>query len=542
MTETARDRTVRDAALEVLRRSGLTTVFSNPGSTEIPLLAGLPPEFSFVLALHEGSVVGIAAGFAIARAEPALAVVHTAAGLGNAAGAVATARSTRAPLVVLVGQQDRRHLASEPFLAGRLEGLLGSYPVWVVQPPRAEDVPSALARAWHEARSARGPAVVIVPTDDWDHPAADEAALAPLVLRRSMAAIPEDVELLAGMLASARSPALVVGAGADHPRTWEALVELAQRLRCPVFQESFGARAGFPQDHPLFRGHLPSGRSRLRSALAAHDLVVSVGAPVFRQYLFEPGPFAPPGTRLAVVTDDPEEAHRSPVELALLGPLPDLCAQLAGAVPHRGVGPGAASGSDRRATPPPPSSEGGLAPTRVFAALAKRLDPDTVLVEETPSSRPELVSLLPARRPLGFLSAANGGLGFGLPAAVGVRMAAPERPVVAVLGDGSTLYAPQALWTAARYGVGVLVVVLSNGRYAVLDRLVEQQGRGAAPWPGFEEVDVAAIARGLGCEALLVEDADGLDAALDAVVPGLRRSTSPLLLDVRVGCSAGFEP
>src|SRR4051794_38013329 len=154
--------TVRDATLEVLRQCGVKRMFGNPGSTEVPFLIDLPDDLEFVLGLHEGAVVGMATGHAIATGQPALVVLHTTAGLGNAVGALATARANRAPLVVLVGQQDRRHLASEPFLAGRLEGLAGAYPVWEHQPVRPQDVPGAVRRAWHEAAQHRGPAIVVV--------------------------------------------------------------------------------------------------------------------------------------------------------------------------------------------------------------------------------------------------------------------------------------------------------------------------------------------------------------------------------------------
>src|SRR4051794_35954092 len=164
-------RTVREATFDVLRERGLTTIFANPGSTEVPLLAGLPDDLRFVLALHEGSVVGLATGHAIGSGRPALALLHTTAGLGNAVAALATARVNRTPLVVLVGQQDRRHLALEPFLAGRLHGLAGEYPVWADAPVRAQDVPGAIARAYHEAVTGRGPAIVVVPMDDWLAPA-----------------------------------------------------------------------------------------------------------------------------------------------------------------------------------------------------------------------------------------------------------------------------------------------------------------------------------------------------------------------------------
>ena len=518
--------TVREAALEVLRRHGLTTLFANPGSTEVPFLAGLPSDLRFVLGLHEGTVVGMATGWAIARGEPSLALLHTTAGLGNAVGALATARVNRAPLVVLVGQQDRRHLAFEPFLAGKLDGLAGSYPVWSDQPARPADVPGAIARAWHEARDGRGPAIVTVPMDDWAADAAGEPA-APRSVLRAGGVNGSAVDALMAMLESADAPVLVVGAGADDPAAWAGLVRLAERLGCPVWQEAFGARAGFPQDHPRFAGHLPAGRGALRTALAGHDLVLAIGAPVFRQYGYEPGRLVDRGTRVAVVTDDPDEAHRSAADLAVLASPAAVCAALAERVGERDGVLSPAGGAP--AASPPPDGE-PLRATHVLAALADRLPRDVVVVEETPSSRPDLHRLLRAREPLGFLSAAMGGLGFALPAAVGVRLARPDRPVVAVVGDGSSLYAIQALWSAARYRAGVLFVILSNGGYAIMDRLAG--GRG--PWPSFDDVDVAGLARALACPAISVDAYEDVVAAFDEVVPGLATREDPLVLDVSV--------
>lgn len=532
-------RTVRDAAFDVLRAGGLTTIFANPGSTEIALLAGLPGDLRFVLALHEGSVIGMATGWAIARGEPAMALLHTTAGLGNAVGALATARVNRAPLVVLVGQQDRRHLALEPFLAGRLAGLAGEYPVWVNQPARAQDVPGALARARHEAVTGRGPALVLVPMDDWLAPAGDSELAAPAELLQARAADPAAVARLADLLAEAESPALLVGAGADDPDAWAALVVLAERLACPVWQEPFGARAGFPQDHPQFAGHLPPDRPGVRKALAGHDVVLAVGAPVLRQTDFMPGPFVEAGTRVAIVSDDPAEAHRSPVELALLAAPAGVCAALAELVPARDSEP--PPPLHRPQPPPPPGPGEPLLAGHVLAALAERLPPDVVLIEECPSNRPELHARIAARQPLGFLSAAMGGLGFGLPAAIGVRMAQPGRPVVVVVGDGSSLYQIQALWSAARYRAGVLFVVLANGRYAIMDRLAERSGE-AGPWPAFENVDIAALAEGLGCPAVRIEDHVGLLRALDEVLPGLADRDQPLLLDVAVAPDPTSQP
>src|SRR4051812_14898817 len=204
----APERTVREAFFDVLRARGMRRIFSNPGSTEVPLLAGLPDDLEFVLALHEGSVVGMAAGHAIGSGKPALVLLHSTPGLGNAVAALATARSNRAPLVVVVGQQDRRHLAQEPFLAGKLHGLAGEYPVHTDEPVRPQDVPGAIARAYHEAATARGPALVVVPMSDWLEPApAPHEIAAPYRLLRSNAADPDVVEEIAAFLDAAANPA-----------------------------------------------------------------------------------------------------------------------------------------------------------------------------------------------------------------------------------------------------------------------------------------------------------------------------------------------
>ena len=401
MTSPAPEGTVRDAAFDVLRRRGLDRVFANPGSTEISLLTDLPDDLRFTLALHEGSVVGLATGYATATDRPALVVLHTTAGLGNAVGALATARMNRVPLVVLVGQQDRRHLASRPFLTGDLDGLAGAYPVWTHSPPRPQDVPGALDRAFHEALTRRGPAVVAVPSDDWGAPADPRVLPTPVVVRRGRGPEPEAVAELAGLVGAARRPAIVVGADADGAAAWAALVGLAGHLGAPVWQEAFAARAGFPQDHPLFAGHLPPEREALRAALGGHDLVLVVGAPVFRQYQYSPGELVAPGTTVALVTDDAEDLHHSRADLALLADPARTVTALTAALPRVSNGTSLtpdvsmAPSSHQAAILPGPADP--LDAPAVFTALAARLPADAVVVEETPSSRPDLHRLVPAR-------------------------------------------------------------------------------------------------------------------------------------------------
>jgi benzoylformate decarboxylase len=405
--------------------------------------------------------------------------------------------------------------------------------VWTCTPARPQDLPGAIARAWHEARGGGGPAIVVAPMGDWSAAADPDAAGAPERLLAAAAIDAAAAQALADLIEDARSPAIVVGGGADSTEGWAGTVALAERLGCPVWQEAFGDRAGFPQDHPLFAGHLPWRRAQMRAALAGHDLVIVLGAGALRLYLYEPGPFIEPGTRVAVVSAVAEQLHRSAATLALLaqpGPLARAAAALVGQRPFDHE---AAPLHSPPPPPEPPRAGQPLAAGHVLDALARRLPADAIVVEESPSSRPELLERIPARAPLGFVANANGGLGFGITSAIGLRMGAPDRPVVAVLGDGSTLYAIQALWTAARYRVGVLAVVMSNGGYAVMDALARQRD-GAAAWPTFDEVQIGVLARGLGCPARRIERHDELVATLDEVIPGLTDRRAPLVLDVAV--------
>jgi benzoylformate decarboxylase len=271
----------------------------------------------------------------------------------------------------------------------------------------------------------------------------------------------------------------------------------------------------------------------MRAALAPHDLVIVLGAAAMRLYIYAPGPFVEPGTRIAVVSADADQLHRSAAELALLGPPGPLAAAAAEIVGARRYDPAAAPLRTPPPPPPPPVNGEPLRPGHVLAALAERMPAGAMLVEEAPSSRPELIERILTRAPMGYVGGANGGLGFGLAGAIGLRMGAPDRAVVAVLGDGATMYTIQSLWSAARYGVGLLMIVLANGGYAVMDAQARDAGR-SAPWPGFGELRVAQIAEGLGCPARRIAEHGELIAALDEVLPALAQRDEPLLLEVMV--------
>src|SRR5690606_30311733 len=312
--------------------------------------------------------------------------------------------------------------------------------------------------------------------------------------------------------------------------TWEWTNRLATSLGAPVWQEAYASRMGFDQTSPLFAGHLPSGRSALRAALADHDLVLVLGGSAFRQYLYEPGSFVEQGTKVVVVTDDAAEAARSAADLVVMAPVGSVVAVLAQRVTPRGT---RVEPESDRAAVTTPDPDRIPSPRDVFEAVAKRLPAESTYFEESPSTRRELLATLPVRAPSGFLTAAVGGLGFALPAAAGVKLARPDRPVVAIVGDGASLYNIQALWSARRYGAGVLYLVLSNGGYAVMDRLAANAGA-KPPWPGFGEVSIATLAAGFGCPAKRIETTGELHAVLDEVITGLATRGEPLVLDIAV--------
>jgi benzoylformate decarboxylase len=323
---------------------------------------------------------------------------------------------------------------------------------------------------------------------------------------------------------------------------------LAERLECPVWQEPFGGAAGFPQDHRLFAGHLPARRARLRDVLAPFDVVLVVGTGALRQYPYDNGPLVEPGTTLVVVSQDPAEAHRSPAELAVIGDPAAVCTALAGAVTPRTApsGNGASAGartapSRALPTPPPPPAPGEpLRAAHVLAALAERLPRDAIVVEETPSSRPELHARVPIVEPLGFVSA-MGLLGFALPAAVGLRLARPDRGVISVTGDGASLYQILTLWSAGTYHAGVIFLVLSNGGYAIMDRLAERSGA-PGPWPPLTTIDIPALARAQSIDAITITTHTNLLTTFDDLIPSLTSRETPLLVEVVVAQDQHFDP
>jgi benzoylformate decarboxylase len=530
--------TVREAVFEMWRERGMTTMFGNPGSTELPMLTEFPADFRYVLGLQEAVAVGMADGYAQATGRPTVVNLHTAPGLGNGMGAIFNAQANKAPLVVTAGQQHRSLMTLQANLTNR-DAIRMPHPLvkWSYEPPRAQDVPHALARATHLAGLApRGPVFVSIPMDDWSvelGEAETEAVRHQTTRQVSGAALPSAAVLdeLARRLAEASNPAFVAGPDIDASGGWDAAVRLAERARLSVYATPApgGGRIGFPENHPLFQGILPPAVWPVGDALAAHDLVLVAGSSVFPYYPNIPGALLAPGTSLVAITSDHDEAARAPMGEAIVA---DVALTLA-ALAER-VGDGMADG--KRPTPPvraaPEEVEvtDPMSPSTAVRTLAQVFPEDGIVVLESPSGTLALRNQLRLSRPGSYYFSAGGGLGFGMPAAIGVQLACPERPVVCVLGEGSAQYAVQAFWTAAAYQVPVTFLVLRNDEYAILKWFGMLEEIANAPGLDLPALDCVAVASGYGVNARRVSDAEELGVELrNALASG-----GPELIEVRV--------
>jgi benzoylformate decarboxylase len=525
--------TVRDTSYELLRALGMTTVFGNPGSTEQPFLQDFPPDFRYVHALQEASAVAMADGYAQATGRPAHVNLHTAPGTGNGMGNLVTAWHNRTPLVVTAGQQTRQMLLTEPRLASpRATELPLPYVKWSHEPARPQDIPAALMRAYATAvQPPAGPVFLSLPLDDWHQPADPPPQVRTVATR--FAPDPARLREFAGILADSRDPVLVLGAAVDRADGWPAAVALAERLRCPVWSAPAPERAVFPEDHPPFQGVLPFAIGPLAERLRGHDTVLVVGAPVFRYYPHVPGDHLPPGARLLHVTDDPGEAARAPVGDSLLGD-----ARLTAEALYELLPPPRRTPPSPRADPPPPETGVPLSAEAFFATLGGNWPADGVLVQESPSNLAALRRHVRIRRPASYFTMASGGLGFGLPAAVGIALAERDtgrgRPVVAVVGDGSFHYSVQALWTAAQLGLPLVVLVPVNRQYAILKAFAEHKGTPGVPGLDLPGLDVTAIAGGYGCATTVAGTPDEIAAALAAGLRADRPTVVPVPVSTEV--------
>lgn len=522
---------VRDSVFSLLDHHGMTTVFGNPGSTEMGFLNDMPQEFRYILGLQEAVVVSMADGYAQATDGPVLVNLHSAPGVGNAMGSIVNARANRTPLVITAGTQARPMHAMEAFLTNVDGGTLPRPAVkWAGEAARAQDTAAILARAIHEATlPPPGPVFVSQPMDDWDGDVVDAETRHLLTRQVSIGGDlnPSTVGEIVDLLRGAESPLIILGAALDRPQAWHDTVVLAEATGAAVMMAPLESRWSFPGWHPQFRGVLAPAIAPATAQLSGHDVVVVLGAPVFRYYPYLPGELLPDGTRLVHITDDPGQAARAPMGSAVVADPVAAARLLATAAATAGSPP---ASPEHHTEPLATSGPAPLRPTDVFTVLAAVSGPDLAMVNESASNLSTLFECWRPTRPRSLFFSGSGGLGFGAAAAVGVQLGMPDRPVLAVVGDGALQYSVQGLYTAAQYQIPVTFLVMRNQQYAILKWFGEQNDAPDVPGLDLPDLDSVKIAEGYGVPAQAVRETGELEAALRSALA----ADGPRLIEVDI--------
>jgi benzoylformate decarboxylase len=520
--------TVKQATFGLLRAFGIRKVFGNPGSTELPFLSDWPDDIDYVLGLQEASVIGMADGYAQAVRNVGFVNLHSAAGVGNALGNIFTACRNQTPLVITAGQQARSILPLQPFLyAERAAEFPRPYVKFAVEPARAEDVPAAIARAYYVAMQPPcGPTFVSVPIDDWDKPT---QALEARSVTRQLSPDPDAIRGLTEALAASQRPAFVVGPGVDRAEAVDLMVRLAEKTRASVWVSPFSARCSFPETHPQFAGFLHASPGQLSEALRPHDLVVVVGAPVFTFHVEGHAAIFDGGTALFQITDDPDSAAVTPSGTSIIATIkPALAALLEMTTESQRAAP------KGRVLPPPPRASDPILAEFLLHSLNAAMPKDAVLVEEAPSHRPALQNFMPMRGQDSFYTMASGGLGHGLPAAVGIALGRAAARTVCLIGDGSAMYSIQALWTAAQRKLPLTIIVINNSGYGAMRSFSQVMQVRNVPGLDLPGIDFVKIAEGMGCAAERVTKSSELAGALKRCLAHQGTSLVEVMVDSAV--------
>ena len=544
----------KSAFLQILKQEGVSVMFGNPGTTELPLMDGLArePGIKYVLALQEAVAVSMADGYAQASGGIGAVNVHVSPGLGNAMGMLYDAYKAGSPLLLTAGQHDQSFTVTEPILWSELVPLATPYVKWATEIHRLEDLPRIVHRAAKTALAhPRGPVFLSLPVDvlnnERDLDLGTPTRVAPR-LRGDAAAVAETAKLLA----RAERPLIVVGDAVSQGDAIAEVIELAELVGAPVMGECVGSTCTFPFQHPLYAGGMPRLGPQIRAALMRHDVVLSIGADLFTLSLPDDVDPMPPDVTVIHLDVDPWELGKNyPAAVAIhgdpKGTLPDLCEELRRATTKTGhkdaakrrQTAGAAHAQARADLIRRAESDAmqvPISPLSLVHAVSAHTPANAVIVDETISSAQGVRNFFACADAKSFFGLRGGGIGWGLPAAIGVKLALPDRPVIALIGDGSAMYTNQALWTAARENLAVVYVIFNNGSY----RILKQRTHALKGYSAEDDVyvgmaltpaiDYVGLAKSLGVRGERVEKTQDVGPALGRALA----SGGPALIDVKI--------
>ena len=549
--------TGRTAFTKLLAQEGITHLFGNPGTTELAIMEAMSQQsaISYVLGLQESVVVGMADGYARASNKLAACNVHVAPGLGNAMGALYNAKFYGSPVLITAGQQEQGHGLMEPMLYDPLVPIAQPMVKWAVDVTRVQDLPRIVHRAVKVALTPpTGPVFISLPGDILD-------AEAPLDLghptRVDAAVRPSDSALanLADRLLSARNPVLIAGHELATRDALQEAAQLAEILGAAVWQQTVPYAAHFLSEHPAFVGQLTRSQTQVRSWLQPYDLLVCLGADVLRMSVHNPIDALPDGMPIVQISErDWELGKNYPTEIAINANVRETLRALNAVLRSRMTAAQKSTAAARlaeiaknnwsvkraKACEETSKLEGirPMDPKLLMMRLCDALPKNVVVVEEGLTSTFQLLNYLPLRDHQGFFGLASGGIGFAMAGAVGISIALPDRPVVAIVGDGSAMYTIQALWTAAHLRLPITYVIPNNRSYRILkERLVSFRKTDKFVGMDIDDpaIDFVALAQSMGVAARRITDPQDVGPALRESM----QSGGPRLLDVTVANGFG---
>ncbi len=528
-----------DAFLEMLAAAGIRYLFGNPGTTELPLCDAMLTDsrLQYILGLQEVPLMAMADGYAMASGKLSVVNVHICAGLGNAMGMLYNSFRSGTPLLLTAGQQDRRLAFEEPILWGDMLGVVRPWTKWAVEVQRVEDIPSAMRRAMQTALAPpTGPVFLSIPLDLQTESADLDCSPSDPPNPEMLPAAPA-IERAVDVLLAAARPGILVGSRVVERDAVGELVAIAERLGAPVVSESgtTHGRLSFPSDHPLYAQGLPLWSPEIHERLSEFDTLLVVGMDLFRPYVYhEPALAMPKHIRLVHLDEDQYQLGKNyPLAAALWGSTKGGLAALDSALARRMM-PDHIAAARRRADSLAKAHAAErdslrrhaethhdrrpLTPLAAMTAVAKVLPKNAAVIEEAVTTTNTTLERLGAiRDPSGYFGHRGWALGWGLGCSIGVRLAWPDRPVLALLGDGASLYGIQGLWTAARYKIPVTFVIFNNAQYQILkigSRMMHLPEAEAGKFLGMDitepEVDFISLARSFGIAAKRVTEPDEL--------------------------------
>ena len=549
--------TGKHALAQMLAAEGVEYIFGNPGTSETPFLDGLQdfPQLQYIQALQEGTAVGMADGYARATGKPAFANIHIAGGLANGISGLYNAFRGGTPLVLTAGNSDTRMLISEPVLSGDLVEMTRQYTKWSVEIRHASDIPVAIRRAFKEAKTPpTGPVFVSFPWDTLDEEIDFEAVASSegyFRIRPDAAAVDRATELLAG----AENPVIVVGDRVAQSNAVEQVVRVAEQTGARVVATSY-SEVNFPTAHPQWGGMLNTNSAATARQFQNADVVLAVGTDVFASFLYVDVPFLNPDTKLIHLDSNYWEIEKSyPTEVGIMADPAAGMADLAVSLESNMTGGQREAAATRAATLAAARERDAeryqerIAATwdnspmpveRMMHELADAVPPNTIIADEAVTSRPAVNRAFDFEKPGDIYGIRGGALGWAMPGALGVKLAHPDRPVLAVVGDGASMYTVQALWTASRYDIPVVYAICNNQAYRILKVNMEVYLRDmlddrerSSDYVGMDfanRLDLAMMAQAMGVHGERVDDPTEIGPAIQRAF----ESGKPALLDITI--------